>query len=414
MKSKNNSKNTLLKMKRKSTGNLNVSGRYSAIKGCTLSPRYNRKIVEIQKNDDFKINNYVSEEDYPLGERKSFYYTNKTDKIGVTVVRGDSMERFERYSQLNRTLSHTKPEKKGYCYHTCNAIPLIFKNFYLKMGDHLLLGGEHTVKISPGYNSPIISKNYNELSADEKKEIVMASPSFGMFSLFKYHLNRGYMNEQLKKENKIYLSHIFSLIFALPIMIFIGQWCLYIALLSHEFNNYEGKICPANDTFENKLMICGISLIYFARSFFIWDNLTNSLSLKKMNRVNSITAILDTFQEFSFILFIYGANLWVVYFEDSIQDMILNSLAMEFLMMLDNEFEELYFQYLPGAAEDIYDNIFVSYYENVELLEERRENDKCFRCFSYAAFIPYKLLVITMFLFPLFCLFMTIIGPICK
>ena len=49
-----------------------------------------------------------------------------------------------------------------------------------------------------------------------------------------------------------------------------------------------------------------------------------------MNRVNSITAILDTFQEFSFILFIYGANLWVVYFEDSIQDMILNSLAMEF------------------------------------------------------------------------------------
>ena len=35
-------------------------------------------------------------------------------------------------------------------------------------------------------------------------------------------------------------------------------------------------------------------------------------------------------------------------------------------MMLDNEFEELYFQYLPGAAEDIYDNIFVSYYENVE------------------------------------------------
>ena len=118
MKSKNNSKNTLLKMKRKSTGNLNVSGRYSGIKGCTLSPRYNRKIVEIQKNDDFKINNYISEEDYSLGERKSFYYTNKTDKIGVTVVRGESMERFERYSQLNRTLSQTKPEKKGYCYHT--------------------------------------------------------------------------------------------------------------------------------------------------------------------------------------------------------------------------------------------------------------------------------------------------------
>ena len=72
MKSKNSSKNTLLKMKRKSTGNLNVSGRYSGIKGCALSPRYNRKIVEIQKNDDFKINNYVSENDYSLKERKVF------------------------------------------------------------------------------------------------------------------------------------------------------------------------------------------------------------------------------------------------------------------------------------------------------------------------------------------------------
>ena len=269
-------------------------------------------------------------------------------------------------------------------------------------------------KISPGFNSPIVSGNYNDLSPDEKKEIVMNSPSFGMFSLFKYHIKRGYRNEQLKKENKIYLSHIFSLICALPIMIFIGQWMLFVALVFHEAENYGGEICPRTGTFANKLMISGISIIYFARSFFIWDKLTNSLSLKKMNRVNSYTSVLDTFQEFSFILLIYGANIWVVYYEDSIQDMILNSLAMEFLMMLDNEFEELYFQYLPGAAEDIYDNVFVSYYENIELLEDRKRDDKCFRCFSCAAFIPYKLLVLSMFLFPLFCLFMTIVGPICK
>lgn len=94
--------------------------------------------------------------------------------------------------------------------------------------------------------------------------------------------------------------------------------------------------------------------------------------------------------------------------------MILNSLAMEFLMILDNEFEELYFQYMPGSAEDIYDNIFVSYTENKLLLEDRRRDDKCFRYFSYVMFIPYKLLVLSIFLFPVFCFFMIFAGPLCK
>jgi hypothetical protein len=304
--------------------------------------------------------------------------------------------------------------KKSYCEHVCEAIPLVFKNFKLKMSDHLLLGGEHIHKVSPGYNSPL-KRNYDEeISSDEKKEIVKITPSFGMFSLFKYHIKRGYLNKELKKTNKIFCSHIFSLIFALPILIFMGQWLLYIALILHENKKYSGNICSNNASFENKIMISGISIVYFARSFFIWDNITNSLSLKKMNRVNSISSILDTFQEFSFSLFVYGANMWVVFVETDMQDMILNSLAMEFLMVLDNEFEELYFQYLPGAADDIYDNIFVSYDENIELLEERQKKDKCFNCFSCVLFIPYKLLVISVFLFPVFCFFMIFAGPICK
>jgi len=303
-------------------------------------------------------------------------------------------------------------QKKGWCYHVCQAVPLVCKNFKLKMLDHLLLGGEHSKKVSPGFYSPVKSKE--SCTSEEKKEIVMASPSFGMFSLFKYHLKRGYLNKELKKHNKIYCSHIFSLILALPILVFIAQWLLYGSLMLHEIKNYKGTICSNSDTFENKMMISGICLIYFVRSFFLWDNMTNSLSLKKMNRVDNITAILDTFQEFSFTLFVYGANIWVVFVEQDIQNMILNSLAMEFLMMLDNEFEELYFRYMPGTAEDIYDNVFVSYDENKVLLSDRQKKDVCFKCFSYAVFVPYKLLVITMFLFPFFCFFMVFAGPICK
>jgi hypothetical protein len=303
-------------------------------------------------------------------------------------------------------------EKKAYCTYVYEAIPLVCKSFKMKMLDHLLLGGEHVIKIYPGFHSPM--KPCGETTAEEKKEIVKATPGFGMFSLFKYHLKYGYLNEELKKKNKIYCSHIFSLILALPILVFIGQWLLYIALVSHEVNNFNGEICNKEGSIENKLMISGICMIYFVRSFFLWDNITNSISYKKMNKVNSFTAIIDTFQEFSFTLVVYGANIWVVFVEVDIQNMILNSLAMEFLMMLDNEFEDLYFQYMPGSAEDIYDNIFVSYEENKILLEDRQREDKCFRCFSYIVFIPYKLLVLVTFLFPMFCFFMIFAGPVCK
>ena len=307
-----------------------------------------------------------------------------------------------------------RSKRKTYCEHVCEAIPLIFKNLKLKMLDHLLLGGEHVHKISPGYHSPIKQNIDDEITSEEKKEIVKATPSFGMFSLFKYHVKRGYLNKELKKTNKIFCSHIFSLLFALPVLMFIGQWLLYIALIINENNRFDGELCSGNGSIENKIMISGISVVYFARSFFIWDNITNSISLKKMNRVNSISSILDTFQEFSFCLLVYGANIWIVFVEDDMQNMILNSLAMEFLMMLDNEFEELYFQYLPGAADDIYDNIFVSYDENIELLEKRNKKDDCFKCCSCLLFIPYKLLVISVFLFPVFCFFMIFAGPICK
>mgnify|MGYP001457401038 CR=1 FL=1 len=329
------------------------------------------------------------------------------------IIRVPSNE-FTNRMNTNRDNSNnlTTVSKKSYCDHVCEAIPLVCKNFKMKMLDHLLLGGEHTTKVSDGFNSPALMNE--NATPEEKKEIVLASPSFGMFSLFKYHLKYGYLNKELKKTNKVYCSHIFSLVMALPILVFMGQWLLYGALISHEVNVYNGTICSNESNIENKMMISGICIIYFVRSFFLWDNITNSISLRKMNKVNSYTSIIDTFQEFAFTLVVYGANIWVVFIENDIQNMILNSLAMEFLMILDNEFEGLYFQYMPGSAEDIYDNIFVSYTENKLLLEDRRREDKCFRYFSYVMFVPYKLLVLSIFLFPVFCFFMILAGPLCK
>jgi hypothetical protein len=312
-----------------------------------------------------------------------------------------------------------KEKENVTCCHFCYAIGLVFKNFGLKMQDHLLLGGEHAQKIWPSSLSPrkrrsFTSDELTNLSAEDKKEIVLNDPKFGMFSLFKYHLKRGYLNKELKKTNKVFCSHIFSLFFGLPILIFIGQWLLFASLVSHEINSFDGQYCPQIGSMENKMMICGICIIYFAKSFFLWDSLTNSIGLSKMNRVNSFTSIIDTFQEFAFNLFVYGANIWVVFIETDMRNMILNSLAMEFLMIIDNEFEELYFKYLPGAAEDIYDNIFVTYRENKKIVEMRKKKDPCFNCVSYIVFVPYKFLICLLFIFPFICSFMIFIGPVCK
>jgi hypothetical protein len=310
-------------------------------------------------------------------------------------------------SHLNKKII----EKEQKCSYIYNTFPLIFKNLHVKLTDHLLLG-DHSKKISSGFDTP--QNSYREITSDEKKEIVLTDPKFGMFSLFKYHINRGYLNNELKKSNKILCSHIFSLTLALPIIIFISQWMLYIALLSYEGRAFSGEFCPNKSTMEDKLMMCGIGLIYLVRSFFIWDNLTMRIGLKKMNRVDNVCAILDTFQEFLFNIIVYGANLWIIFAEDDLQNMILNSLAMEFLMRLDNEFEELYFQNLPGSADDIYDTVYVTYDENVLLVNKRLETSNCFRCANCILFIPYKLLIITIFCFPLLCLFITIVGPLCK
>jgi hypothetical protein len=304
-----------------------------------------------------------------------------------------------------------RKKEASYRTNACEAIPLIFRNFVIKMGDHLLLGDEHDTKISPAFNSPIILER--EVTSEYKTSMVKSSPSFGMLSLFSYQLKKGYMNKNLKKNNKIYCSHILSLILALPIMVLMGQYLIYFALISYETNVYNGTLCGNTDTMENKIMMSGISIIYFIRSCFLWDSVTHSLSLAKMNRIDSITSMLDKFQEFSFTILVYGANMWIIYQETDIRNMILDSMAMEFLMMLDNEFEDIYFKYMPGSAEDIYDT-FVSYKENRRLLSVKKKSSKCFKLTSVILWLPYKILTLTMFVFPVFCFFMIFIGPICK
>ena len=59
-----------------------------------------------------------------------------------------------------------------------------------KLGDDLLIGNEHMKKITPDVESPSQTLNMKtfDMEPDDKLEIVLNDPKFGMFSLMKYHL----------------------------------------------------------------------------------------------------------------------------------------------------------------------------------------------------------------------------------
>ena len=324
-----------------------------------------------------------------------------------------------RRKSSGRKISDTIPEppRRACCSHFQQACYFLCENFNEKMKSDLLLGTKPiSNSIVPSERNSIESENtfhFNEVTDEEKKDSVLTDPRFGMFSLFKYHLNKGYLNKKLQKGD-VYCFNIFSLFFALPILIFFSQWLMYLALVFHEKRQFDGNICPGDAPVEQKVMMAGISIIYFVRSFFIWDSFTNRTRLQKMNPGGSISVIFDTYQEFGFNLIVYCANLWIVFVDNDILNMILNSLAMEFLMNLDNEFEEMYFKFLPQCAIDIYDNIFVTVEENNKIVKEKREKYCCFKCLSCVTCLPFRFLVILLFLFPPFCFFMIFYGSICK
>jgi len=301
----------------------------------------------------------------------------------------------------------------------CRCSSIIFDNCRFccaqikeKFKDDLLIGTEHENKIIPACDTP--SQNIFEiLTDDEKIKMVLDDPKFGMFSLFKYHVKRGYKNEILKHKNAFYCSHTFSLLAGLPIIIFLIQWSIYIALVSYELSKDSRDVCPGDSGWEKKLIVFSVSMLYFVRSFFMWDNLTDRTRLNRMLPSTDVWVMFDTFQEYGFNFIVYLANLWIVFHNDSVQEMIMNCLAMEFLMNLDNEFEQMYFDFLPEIGVDIYDNLFVTYSDNKKKIEKR--NKSCgFRCVRCTFFIPFKLLVISLLFFPFFCLFIAFYGFICK
>ena len=63
--------------------------------------------------------------------------------------------------------------------------------------DSMLIGTEHNHRVLPDCSTPPVrelTRNAANLSDDEKTNIVINDPKFGMFSLFEYHLTSPQLN----------------------------------------------------------------------------------------------------------------------------------------------------------------------------------------------------------------------------
>ena len=270
-------------------------------------------------------------------------------------------------------------------------------------------------KVLPDCDTPANADVEEDLlTTEEKMNEVLSDPKFGMFSLFAYQVTTGSQNTILKKRNTVFCSHIFSLVLALPILVFITQWMMYIAIVRHQIRTYDRGFCPNSANIEEKMMMAAVAMFYFIKSFFLWDSIVDRTRRKKMISSTSYIVMMDTFQEFGFNLVIYITNLLLIFTEPDIFNMIFNSMAMEFLMQMDNEFEVNYFTFLPGVAEAIYDEQFVTREQNQTMVANKTRHSGCFRCFRRVTWIPYKLLILSFLLLPIFCFIMIFYGGFCK
>lgn len=244
--------------------------------------------------------------------------------------------------------------------------------------------------------------NQNELTPDEKRECVLQSPRFGMFGL---------MAHMLEREGGRECSHVFGKQFLLPIFIFLAQWLMLAAIVMH---NLKSPFSCNTSSVEHKLLMTGIGMVYFVHSFFVYDQIRDRLKFTKRPCGSSMITILDTFQEHSFTLFVYVANLYIVFISDDLLDALFNSLALDFLMELDNEYERLFFRYSIDEAVLIYDKVFVTREESYRRIEERENNDCLFKAFRLFTFLPYKILSCGFILLPIYSAMMIVVGILCK
>jgi len=242
-----------------------------------------------------------------------------------------------------------------------------------------------------------VARQARQLSVEEKRDIVLAEPKFGMFSMTKY----------------FWRSPRASVYLCLPLLVFVGQWAMFVAVVAHNLKMPAGT-CEGNSAPEAKLLFISVCLVYFAQSIQQLDDLRRRGAKQlKTTPEASFTIMLDKLHEHTFTLMVQVTNLWVVYATDNVLEAMFNCVAMSFLSELENDWQTAYYAHRLEEAADVYDSVFVTHRENARKTLTRRKH-ACFRCVHAAASVVFTLTVAGYALMPFFAAGMLVVGVVCK
>jgi hypothetical protein len=236
--------------------------------------------------------------------------------------------------------------------------------------------------------------DHDQEEIDDLKNALEDWTSFGLFSIFMTHPHQTCFD---------------SLIRILPILLLSSQWMIPLGMGLSQWREYKEGWCPATATLTNRFLIFAIAVMYFCRSVLIFgdkyvafagkNKKTKALMRSKLSEWGHIDDIMDI----SYEGILYVMNLWLVFIATSPLDIVLNSLAMEFVMQLDNEFKENYFKLNGRAVRNIL-------HHKWHILPEGKKNCVLNCLEGINVFIS----PIICLLVPLCAVILVVYGPLCK
>lgn len=237
----------------------------------------------------------------------------------------------------------------------------------------------------------------NDLSPEEKRDIVLSEPKFGMFGMTKYFWKA--------PSTSIYLC--------LPLLVFLGQWSMFAAVVAHNLRA-SAPLCASSSTADTKLLFMSVCSVYFAQSVQRLDDLRRRGAKRvKTTPEASYTVMLDRLHEHAFTLLVHATNLWIVYTTENVLEAMFNCLAMSFLSDLENDWQTAYYAHRLDEAADVYDTVFVTHRQNARKMLLRRKR-KCFRCVHAVASVVFTMTLTGYALMPVFSGAMLVVGLMCK
>ncbi len=241
-------------------------------------------------------------------------------------------------------------------------------------------------------------------------------PGFGLFNIFMTHPGRTFVDFLIKVS---------------ALLLLVAQVVAPICLLFEEVKRYRrryrrARFCPGEAPPIQRLLTIAIAIVYFSRSLILYhgkyygyfrmseteanpileENLKKApelLESRNLTILNRAFAQVDDIMNITYDGFIYMVNIFIVFITEDALNMVLNALALEFVMKLDDEFKEYYFQYNAKAVTRIK--------RNMPPLP-KIESWEC--TIIIADIVAFVINSIAIFLVPTVCAFFIFYGPICK